>query len=140
MNKLERPVAERLAAQVSGQGLSLTYLDCPHWGGRVPMRIVCRAYLDGVVAKVRVHLRAAVAGKAVSFDAALAQGVIATRKLEQTLRAQGWTRADCGARAAYAAVVGTSIVCRVQRKGQERYLVARVTDPDGRVMIGDYKG
>src|SRR4051812_25194871 len=86
MNKLEKPVAARLAAQVADQGLSLSYLDCPRWSGRVPARMVCRAYLDGVVASVRVHLRAAVAGKAVGFDAALADGIIATRKLERTLR------------------------------------------------------
>ena len=140
MNKLEKPVAARLAAQVADQGLSLSYLDCPRWSGRVPARMVCRAYLDGVVASVRVHLRAAVAGKAVGFDAALADGIIATRKLERTLRGQGWTSADCGTRAAYAAVVGTRIVCRVQRKAQERFLVARVTDRDGQVMIGAYQG
>ena len=140
MNKLEKPVAARLAAQVADQGLSLSYLDCPHWSGRVPMRIVCRAYLDGVVAEVRVHLRAAVEGKAVGFDAALADGVIATRKLEQTLRRENWTHPDCGARPAYAATVGTKIVCRVQRQGEQRYVVARVTDRDGRVMISGYPG
>ena len=52
--------------------------------------MTCTAYVDGVLARVAVHLKAAVEGKAVSFDARLLDGVIATRNLEATLRRQGW--------------------------------------------------
>jgi hypothetical protein len=139
MDGLERQVADRLASQVAPQGLSLSYLDCPHWTGRVPVRITCRAYVDGLVVKVRVHLRAAVHGKAVGFDADLADGVIATHRLEQTLERHGATDVDCGDVAAYPAVVGSRIVCRERRDGVTRYVVATVSSPSGRVMIADYR-
>lgn len=139
MDGLERPVHDRLAAQVAGQGLTLTYLDCPRWNGTVPIRIVCKGYVDGLVARVAVHLRAAVEGKAVGFDARLLDGVIATRKLERTLRQQGWSRADCGDVPAYPAKVGSRIVCHVHRAGDDRYVVATVSDRSGAVMIADYR-
>jgi hypothetical protein len=139
MDDLERPVRDRLAAQVARQGLALSYLDCPHWDGTVPARMTCRAYVDGLVARVAVHLEAAVEGKAVGFDARLLDGVVATRKLESTLRRQGWTAADCGDRAAYPAEVGSRIVCHVRRPGDDRYVVATVTDGSGAVMIVDYE-
>jgi hypothetical protein len=138
MGRLEQQVAARLARQVASQGLTLSYLDCPHWDGRVPARMTCRAYLDGLVVPVRVHLHAVVEGQAVGFDAELADGVIATRKLEETLRRQGWSDPDCGAVAAYPAVAGARIVCRVHRDGASRYVVATVANHAGRVMITDY--
>ncbi len=139
MDSLEKPVHARLAAQIAGQGLTLAYLDCPRWDGTVPRRMTCRGYVDGLVARVGVHLEAAVAGKAVGFDARLLDGVIATRKLEQTLRGQGWTEADCGGRAAYPARVGSRIVCHVHRPADDRYVVATVSDRAGAVMIADYR-
>ena len=139
MDRLEKPVHARLAAQVAGQGLTLTYLDCPRWDGAVPIRMTCTAYVDGVLARVAVHLKAAVEGKAVSFDARLLDGVIATRNLEATLRRQGWQRADCGDAPAYPAVVGSRIVCRVTRPSGDRYVQATVTDRSGAVIIADYR-
>jgi len=138
MNDLERPVRDRLAAQIKGQGLTLTYLDCPAWDHKVPTRMVCKGYVDGLVARVSVHLQAAVEGKAVGFDARLLDGVIATRKLERTLRHNGWSRADCGKAPAYPASVGSRIVCHVTRAGDDRCVVATVSDRSGAVMIGDY--
>jgi hypothetical protein len=86
-----------------------------------------------------VHLEAAVQGKAVGFDARLLDGVIATRKLERTLRGQGWNEADCGDRSAYPAEVGSRIVCHVWRPADDRYVVATVSDRSGAVMIADYR-
>ncbi|MEO5710047.1 MAG: hypothetical protein ABIQ59_09505 [Nocardioidaceae bacterium] len=139
MDSLEEPVHARLAAQIAGQGLHLDYLDCPRWDGSVPWRLTCRGYLDGLVARVGVRLKAAVEGKAVGFDARLLDGVIATRKLEKTLRGQGWKEADCGQRAAYPAEPGSRIVCHVRRPGDDRYVVATVSDRSGAVMIADYR-
>jgi hypothetical protein len=139
MDNLEKPVHARLAAQTADQGLTLTYLDCPHWDGVVPRRLTCRGYVDGLVARVAVHLKAAVEGKAIGFDARLLDGVIATRKLEKTLQSQGWKEADCGDRAAYPAEVGARIVCHVRRPADDRYVVATVSDRSGAVMIADYK-
>jgi hypothetical protein len=139
MDDLERPVRDRLAAQIRGQGLTLSYLDCPAWDHQVPTRMVCKGYVDGLVARVAVHLKAAVEGRAVGFDARLLDGVIATRKLEWTLRRDGWSHADCGDAPAYPARVGTRIVCHVTKTGDDRYLVATVSDRSGAVMIGDYE-
>jgi hypothetical protein len=138
MNRLERPVAERLGAQIAGQGLTLEYLDCPPWDSTVPSRMTCRGYVDGIVTPVLVHLRAEAAGKAVDFDARLGAGVIATRNLEATLRDHGWPSVDCGDVAAYPARRGGRIVCRVARAGKPRYVVATVVDRSGRVTIADY--
>jgi len=139
MDRLEKPMAERLARQVARQGLTLSYLDCPRWDGAVPSRMRCRGYVDGLVADVRVLLRAAVDGRAVSFDAQLADGVIATRNLEGTLRTQGWSAADCGDVAAYPARLGSTIVCRVSRRDDKRYVVATVHSRAGAVVIADYR-
>lgn len=139
MNPLEKPVQRRLAAQVARQGLTLQYLDCPRWDGALPSRMTCRAYVDGLVARVVVRLWATVRGRAVDFDAKMLDGLVATRNLEGTLRRQGWHRADCGRAAAYPAVVGSRIVCRVSRPGRAKYVVATVSDHRGAVMITDYR-
>ena len=115
MNRWERPLAARLTRQVRAQGLRVDYLDCPAWDGVVPSAMSCRAWVDGLRVRVRVLLRAAAPGKAVGFDARLGAGLVATRNLEDTLRRQGWTSADCGDVPAYPARVGTRIVCAVQR-------------------------
>ena len=138
MNRLERPVAGRLARQVAHQGLTLSYLDCPRWDGAVPVRITCRSFVDGIAAQVRVHLRTAVAGR-LGFDARLADGVIATRTLEATLQRLGWPAADCGAAPAYAARVGSRIVCRVTGSTQRSYVVATVVSRAGGVEISGYR-
>jgi hypothetical protein len=137
MDRLERPVADRLRRQVAGQGLTLAYLDCPAWDGSVPSRMRCRGYLDGVVAGVQVVVRAAGAG--IDFDAWLDGGLVATARLEDTLRADGWTEADCGGRPAYPARVGSRIVCRVSREGADSYVVATVRSRSGRVLIAGYR-
>ena len=137
MDSLEKPVAARLARQIAPLGLRLDYLDCPHWDGAVPSRMTCRGYVDGVVARVLVVLRADALGRAVWFDARLGGGVIATRTLEDTLRHRGWTDPDRGRVPAYPARVGTRIVCRVGRSGAHRYLVVTVRSRAGAVMIGD---
>lgn len=138
MNRLERPVAARLARQVAQQGLTLSYLDCPHWGGAVPSRMTCRGFVDGVVAQVHVHLRTAVAGR-LGFDARLGDGVIATRTLETTLRGKGWRAADCGDTPAYPARVGSRIVCRVTGPTKRRYVVVTVSSSAGGVEISGYR-
>jgi hypothetical protein len=139
MNEMERPVAERLAAQVADQGLSLEFLDCPAWDGDVPRRMVCKAYVDGLVARVLVRLKVSSTGQAVGFDAELDEGIIATRTLEDTLRGQGWQDPDCGEVAAYPAIVGHQLVCRVSRDGDARFVVATVEDRSGTVTISDYR-
>ena len=139
MDSLERPVHARLAAQVARQGLTLAYLDCPRWNGTVPTLITCRGYVDGLVARVRVRLKAAVEGRAVSFDARLLGGVISTWSLEGTLRRRGWTGVDCGDQPAYPARVGAEIVCHVERASGDRFVVATVTDGSGAVMVADYE-
>ena len=141
MDRLERPVADQLARQIAGEGLTLAYLDCPRWDGAVPTAMTCRGYVDGLVTRIRVMLDAAVHGKAVSFDAWLQDGVIATRNLEGTLLRHGWHRPDCGEVAAYPAEIGATVVCRVQRgaTGRTRYVVATVIDRKGAVTIADYR-
>jgi hypothetical protein len=136
MDRLERPVAAELARHIAGQGLTLGYLDCPHWGGAVPGRLTCRGYVDGVLAAAAVRLTAA--GTGVSYDAWLAGGVVATRRLERRLHDAGWVQVDCGDVAAYPALTGTRIVCRVERGTRHSYLVATVSGPTGMVTIGDY--
>jgi hypothetical protein len=140
MDRLEKPVADRLARQIAPLGLTLAYLDCPHWDRAVPTRMTCRGYVDGLVAQVRVLLEAAVQGRAVDFDAWLAGGVLATANLEETLHDRGWAVVDCGDVAAYPAVVGSRIVCRVQRGRKRAYVVATVRSRSGQVMIADYPG
>jgi hypothetical protein len=140
MDRLERPVAVQLARQVAREGLTLQYLDCPRWDGRVPSRMSCRAFVDGLRTEVDVVFTRAVQGKAVGFDASLARGVIATRNLERTLRRQGWSEADCGDVPAYPARPGSRIVCRVTRTGSSEYVVATVRDHAGAVTIAGYRG
>lgn len=140
MDRLERPVAARLARQIASQGLDLAYLDCPDWDGSLPRSMSCRGYVDGLVATVRLLLRRAVVGAhpVVDFDAHLAGGVVATERLEETLRTRGWVQADCGAVPAYPARTGTRIVCKVARPGAGKYVVATVRDSSGTVLIDDY--
>ena len=140
MNRLERPVARMLARQIAPQGLTLEYLDCPHWDGVVPSRMTCRAYVDGLLATAPVRLSMGAPGQAVDVDAWLGDGVIATDSLEDTLRRQRWARPDCGRAAAYPARVGSRIVCRVTRDGQVRYVAATVRSRAGAVMIADFRG
>lgn len=140
MNHLEKPVADRLAAQIARMGLTLEYLDCPHWDGTVPTLLTCKGYVDGIVTDVLVRLEAAVRGKAVSFDARLGEGVIATSRLERTLHRSGWPGADCGDVPAYPAEVGRRVVCRVWRGSEQRFVVATVSDRSGAVMISDLSG
>ena len=137
MNRLERPVAERLARQIAVEDLSLDFLDCPPWNGMVPITMTCQGYVEGLVTQVRVHLLAAADGR-ISFDARISTGVVATRRLVETLRSDGWTAVDCGDVAAYPASVGSRIVCRVRRDGSTGYVVATVRSPAGRVTIADY--
>jgi hypothetical protein len=139
MNRLERPLAALLSRRIAHEGLTLEFLDCPRWDGVVPSSIACRGYIDGLVAAVRVHLTAASAGGAVSFDARLAEGMIATRSLEETLVDHGLDRPECGDVPAYPALVGSRITCRVFRSGRVRYIVATVTDRSGEVRIADYR-
>ena len=139
MNSLERPVAQRLAQQIASDGLTLEHLDCPAWDRRLPGRMMCKGYVDGLVARVRVDLAASKQG-GVTFAARLTDGVVATRKLERTLLRQGWTGPDCGEVAAYPARLGSRIRCRVTRSGRPRYLVATVDDRAGGVSIAFDRG
>jgi hypothetical protein len=141
MDRLERPVAARLARQIAGQGLRLAYLDCPVWDGSLPRSMSCRGYVDGLVATVRLLLRPALVGThtEIDFDAHLSGGVVATERLVQTLHGRGWPQADCGAVPAYPARAGTRIVCKVARPGARKYVVATVRDGSGTVVIGDYR-
>ncbi len=140
MNRLEQPVAERLTDRIGSQGLTLDYLACPGWDGAVPSTMSCRAWVDGLVVPVRVHVRGVPHGEGVGFDAWLGDGLVATSKLETTLRRQGWARTDCGDAAAYPATVGSRIVCRVEGSGRTRYVVATVSSRSGAVTITDYHG
>lgn len=140
MDRLEKPVAARLASQISAQGLTLVYLDCPTWDGTVPSTLTCHGYVDGLVTDVRLLLKAAVDGKAVGFDARLGPGLVATQKLEDTLHRQGWVDVDCGDVAAYPAKVGSRVVCKVERRDKRTYVVATVRSYEGAVTIADYAG
>ena len=137
MDHLEKPIAHRLAPQAAAEGLSLDYLACPSWDGRMPERMRCTGYLDGVTAQVRVRLRA-VAGHSIAFDAKIGDGVVATHNLVAQLRGHGYTRVDCGDRPAYRSRVGLKLVCAVTDHGHRKYVVATVTDRSGEVAITDY--
>lgn len=137
MDRLERPVAARLARQARAQGLTLDYLDCPGWDHTMPSRLVCTGWFDGVPTEVRVRLRY-VAGGSVTFDATIGDGVIATRNLVGRLRDRGYADANCGDRAAYPARVGLQVVCAVGSGAARRYLVATVTSRSGGVVITGY--
>jgi hypothetical protein len=137
MDELERPIAARLADQVRRDGLTLSYLDCPDWNGRTPRRLTCTGYFDGVTGDVRVRLTSTDSG-AVTFDATLADGLIATRSQVDRLERQGFTDARCGDTPAYPARVGLRVVCAVHHGGGRRLVVARVTDRSGEVDISRY--
>lgn len=136
MDDLERPVAERLSARLREQGLTLEQVECPHWHGRVPARLTCRAYVDGVAGDVAVHLARGRGGR-VEFDARLVSGVVSTARLELLLDKAGWDDVDCGRPAAYPAVVGSEIVCLAHRGAAASYVVATVTNRRGEVSIAD---
>lgn len=137
MDDLEKPIARRLASQVAGQGLKLDYLNCPRWDRKVPGDLHCVGFFDGVRAAVRVRLRAMHSG-AVSFEATLQRGIVATHALVDRLRRMGYRRVDCGDAPAYPASVGSRLVCAVSRDGRRSYVVATVTDRSGAVMIRGY--
>jgi hypothetical protein len=136
MDDLERPVAHQLARQIAADGLTLGHLDCPHWDGTVPSTMSCRGYVDELLVDVWVQLSAPHGD--VSFDARVSGGVVATRRIERTLRRDGWTAADCGEVAAYPAQAGVRIVCRVERAGRRSYVVATVRSRAGAVTIAEY--
>jgi hypothetical protein len=140
MDRLEKPVAGRLARQIAPQGLTLAYLDCPGWGGALPRDLTCRGYVDGLVVDVRVLVKAAGEGRALSFDARLGTGVIATHNLVDILHTHGWPDVDCGDVAAYPARVGSRIVCLLRRGSHHKYVVATVRSRSGAVLIADYPG
>jgi hypothetical protein len=137
MSDLEQAVAARLGKQVAREGLDLQYVACPPWPGKAPHRMTCLGYLDGLTANIRVRL-SRLTGGAVSFRARLANGLIATAELERKLRADGFHHVDCGDHQAYPAVRGRKVVCRVTRNGQQRFVVATVTNRSGAVMIRGY--
>lgn len=137
MDRLEEPVAERLAPRLARQGLDLEYVDCPPWTGTVPHTAVCDGYVDGVVGEVEVRLFEGDHGR-VEFDARLSEGVVATLRLVDRLEREGWNDVDCGSTPAYPARPGLEIVCRVHQGGTADYLVATVTGRAGAVRIEDY--
>lgn len=136
MDALERPVAARLSTRLGDEGLTLHHVECPRWHGRVPARLTCEAYVDGVVGEVAVDLSRGTDGH-VEFDARLVAGVVSTARLVDLLDDAGWEDVDCGPVAAYPAVVGTRIVCRVHRGAAASHLVATVTSPRGEVSVAD---
>jgi hypothetical protein len=139
MDGVERPVAHVLARTIAADGLTLEYLDCPHWDGTVPGRMRCRGYVDGLVAVVRVDVWSGT-HRSVRFGARIDEGVVATRRLERTLVRLGSSHPTCGGVPAYPARPGSRIVCRVTRQGRHQYLVATVTDRSGHVRITGYGG
>ncbi|MGA8209681.1 MAG: hypothetical protein WB441_09225 [Nocardioidaceae bacterium] len=140
MDRLEAPVARRLAGRLAEDGLRLEYLECPRWDRTVPSRMRCRGYVNGLLARVMVDLHRSGPGRAVGFDAEMTAGVIATRSLHRTLDDQRWQHADCGPHPAYPATVGLTIVCRAERDGAERYLVVTVRSTTGAVAVSPYQG
>lgn len=133
MDGLERPVAARLSDRLHEEGLTLEHVECPPWHGRVPARMACDAYVDGVVGEVRVALSRGAGG--VEFDARMVSGVVSTARLVDRLVAAGWEDVDCGPAAAYQAVVGSQIVCVVHRGAAASHVVATVTDRRGEVSV-----
>jgi hypothetical protein len=131
-------VAQELSRRIAADGLTLEYLDCPDWDGAVPRRMRCRGYVDGLVAAVRVEVSAG-ANRSIVFGAWISGGVVSTRRLERTLRADGSSHPSCGRVPAYPARPGSRIVCRVTRAGRHQYLVATVTDRSGHVRITGYQ-
>lgn len=137
MDRLEKPVAERLAPRLEKEGLTLEYVDCPAWAGAVPHAVHCQGYVDGVVGEVEVRLTRGRTG-AVEFDAWLGEGIVATSRLVRRLEQEGWNAVDCGPTPAYPARTGLRITCRVHEGGTASYVVATVTDRRGEVQIEEY--
>ncbi|HEU4513871.1 MAG TPA: hypothetical protein VFR87_12260 [Nocardioidaceae bacterium] len=137
MDRLEEPVAERLAPRLDKEGLTLEYVDCPAWSGDVPDHVRCEGYVDGVVGEVEVRLTRGERG-VVEFDAWLGEGIVATSRLVTRLEHEGWHAVDCGATPAYPARAGLRITCRVHEGGTASYVVATVTDRRGEVQIEEY--
>lgn len=137
MDRLERPVTERLRPRLAREGLTLDYVDCPPWTGGAPFDVECRGYVDGLLAEVEVRLTEAEDGT-VEFDAWLEEGIVATSRLVARLEEEGWHGVDCGSAAAYPARPGLEIVCRVHEGGTADYVVATVVDRRGEVRIADY--
>ncbi|MFT4010379.1 MAG: hypothetical protein QM655_10100 [Nocardioidaceae bacterium] len=138
MDALERPVAASLAKQVAGLGLKLDFLDCPDWKGKAPVSLSCTGWFDGVPGQVQVKL--AETNGAVSFDARLKEGVIATSRLVSQLTEQGYSEVDCGSQAAYPAQPGVRIVCSVAQDGATTHVVATATGTDGELSITGWPG
>lgn len=137
MDRLEQPVADRLAPRLDQEGLTLEYVDCPVWSGDVPDDVRCEGYVDGVVGEVEVRLSRGVRG-VVQFDAWLDEGIVATSRLVTRLEREGWNAVDCGPTPAYPARAGLRITCRVHEGGTAAYVVATVTDRRGEVQIEEY--
>jgi hypothetical protein len=138
MTRLERPIAARLAHEAAAEGLGLDYLRCPPWDGRMPHRLRCTGWFDGVRAPVLVRLTT-LAGGSLGFDARIGPGVVATANLVEELRTHGYTHVDCGDRPAYPSRVGLRLVCGVTEHGTRRYVVATVGSRSGAVSIRDYR-
>ncbi len=137
LDDLERPIAAELAGQVAAQGLHVDHLDCPAWDQQVPAQLTCRGWFDGVEGTVTVTLTRGKRG-AVTFDAVLNDGVIATKKLVDELTGKGYDDVDCGDAPAYATDVGSSIVCSVERQGEQKFVTVTITDERGGVTISDF--
>jgi len=136
MDKLERPIASQLEKRITGNGLSLDYLDCPDWNGKAPQELACEGYVSGVRGEVRVRLTRT--ATSVNYDAELQDGVLATANLVRQLKTAGYTKIDCGDKPAYPTVVGSELVCAVGKDGNVKYVVATVLDESGMVEIKDY--
>lgn len=134
MDRVERPVAARLRREAAAEGLTLQYLDCPHWDGGMPRHLTCTGYFDGVRASVDLRLTH-LPGGSVGFAATIGRGLVATSALEGRLRGHGYRAADCGSRPAYPSRPGLRIRCAVSRGDQRSFVVATVTDRSGDVAI-----
>lgn len=137
MDDLEQPVAQRLAPQLADDGLTLDYVECPHWSGRAPAVLRCKGYIEGVVAEVGVRLTRDANGT-VEFDAWLGHGVVATTRLVKGLQRRGYSQIDCGRTHAYPVHPGMKIVCSAHKDDHVHRVVATVTDRAGHVRIDDY--
>lgn len=138
MDRMEQPVARRLAPRLASLDLTLQHVRCPQWRGELPASVRCHAYVDGVVADVLVRLEQGGDGT-VAFDAELDGGLVATSELVDRLEDEGFVAVDCGDRAAYPARVGTEVVCRAHRGETEHTVVATVTDRRGAVEIAEHR-
>jgi len=137
MDDLEQPVAQRLASRLEDDGLTLEYVECPPWSGKVPTVLECKGYVDGVVGEVVVELSHRERGR-VEFDARLEAGVLAMTRLVERLEREGYRDVDCGPTRAYPARVGMRIRCRAHKGDEAAHVVATVVDRHGAVRIQDY--